>query len=226
MRESYVEYILGECKSDRISHYCTAYATADDFIAAAKSGFCGKRYILGQGNIIYALRNYLDERRGTDFSEDAKKLYNRCVSRTDDMFSLNRERKNVNYDELFELLVDVNWLVASIWTAQKKQRVNILLERNIDAIHTRLRNALENDFRQQAYWYEEQCGYIEESGKLRNQLFQGMCSNPEVQQYIPMSADERDKVLRQAKDCSVYALALYYALTATLVKSEEIRRMR
>ena len=226
MRESYVEYILGECKSDRISHYCTAYATSDDLIQAAKSEFCGKRYILGQGNIIYALQNYLDEQRETVFSQDAKKLYNRCVSRTDDMFSLNRDRKNVNYDELFELLVDVNWLVASIWTVQKKQRVNVPLESNIDVIYTRLRNALENDFRQQAYWHEEQCGYIEEAGKLKNQVFPGLCFSPEVQQYIPMSADERDKVLRQAKDNSVYALALYYALTATLVKSEEIRRMR
>ncbi len=226
MRESYIEYILGDCKGNRISHYCTAYATTDDFIAAAKAGVCGRRYILGQGTIIYAMQNYLDEQRGTVFSEDAKKIYDRCVNRTDCMYRQNRTQTDINYDEMFELLVDVNWLVASIWAAGRKQGVDVPLERNMAVVHTRLPNVLENDFRKQAYWYEEQRGYIEEAGKLKNQLLPGLCFSPEVQQYITMSTDERDKILRQAKDRSVYALALYYALTATLVKSEEIRRMQ
>ncbi len=225
MRESYVEYILADCKCDRISCVCAAYDSTDDLIMAAKSGI-RKIYILGQGNIVYALRNYLRKQKKIVFSVDARKLYNRCLSKTDYMYHQNENRTDIDYDELFELLVDINWLVASICTAERKQSLDVPLERNMAVIYTWLRDALENDFRQQAYWYEEQCGYIETAGKLKNQLFPGLCFVSDVQQYIQMSADERKEKLEQARNSSVYALALYYALTATLVKSEEIRGMR
>lgn len=225
MRESYVEYILADCKGDRISCVCKAYVSTNALITAAKSGI-RRSYILGQGNIVNALRNYLREHAGSDFSVDAQKLYNRCSIKTDNMYRRNENRTDIDYDELFELLVDINWLVASIWTAEIKQSSDVPLERNMAVIHTLLRDSLENDFRQRAYWYEEQCSCIEESGKLRNQFLPGMCSNPEVQHYIQMSTYEREAVLRQTRNHSVQALALYYALTATLIKSEEIRRMR
>lgn len=226
MKENYVEYILADCKGDRISRTCITHAITDAFIMAAKAKFCGQRYIiLDQGNIIYALRDYLNEQRESAFSEDAKKLYDRCTSKVDDMFSQKWNRINVSYDELFELLVDINWLVSSIWTAEKKQRVDIPLEKNMEVVHTRLRDALENNFRQQAYRYEEQCGYIEESAKVKNQFFSGLCFDPEVQKYIPLSTYEREELLRQLRDLSVQKMTLYYALTATLIKSEKIRRV-
>lgn len=224
MRESYVEYILADCKGDRISCVCKAYVSINALITAAKSGI-RRSYILGQGNIVNALRTYLREHAGSDFSVDAQKLYNRCSIKTDNMYRRNENRTDIDYDELFELLVEINWIVASIWTAEIKQSSYIPLERNMAVIHTRLRDSLENDFRQRAYWYEEQCSCIEVSGKLRNQFLPGMCSNPEVQHYIQMSTYEREAVLRQTRNHSVQVLALYYALTATLIKSEEIRRM-
>lgn len=225
MRESYVEYILADCKGDRISSVCAAYDSTDDLIMAAKLGI-RKSYILGQGNIVYALRNYLRKQAKIAFSVDARKLYNRCSIRTDYMYHQNENQTDIDYDELFELLVDINWIVGSIWAAERKYSSDVLLERNMAVIHTRLRDALENNFRQRAYWYEEQCSYIEESGKLKNQFLPGLCSNPEIQHYIPMSAYEREDAIRQTINHSVQALALYYALTATLIKSEEIRRMR
>lgn len=225
MRESYVEYILADCKCDRISCVCAAYDSTDDLIMAAKSGI-RKSYILGQGNIVYALRNYLRKQKKIVFSVDARKLYNRCLSKTDYMYHQNENRTDIDYDELFELLVDINWLVASICTAERKQSLDVPLERNMAVIYTWLRDALENDFRQQAYWYEEQCCYIEESGKLKNQFFPGLCSSQEIQHYIPMNVYEREDAIKQARNNSVQTMALYYALTATLIKSEKIRRMR
>lgn len=225
MRESYVEYILADCKCDRISCVCAAYDSTDDLIMAAKSGI-RKSYILGQGNIVYALRNYLRKQKKIVFSVDARKLYNRCLSKTDYMYHQNENRTDIDYDELFELLVDINWLVASICTAEGKQSLDVPLERNMAVIYTWLRDALENDFRQQAYWYEEQCCYIEESGKLKNQFFPGLCYSQEIQHYIPMNVYEREDAIKQARNNSVQTMALYYALTATLIKSEKIRRMR
>lgn len=225
MRESYVEYILADCKYDRIACACTAYVSTNDFIMAAKSGI-RKSYILGQGNIVNALRNYLREQAGSTFSVDAQKLYSRCSIKTDYLYRQNENRTDIDYDELFELLVDINWLVASVWIAERKQSTDVQLERNMAVIHTRLRDSLENDFRRRAYWYEEQCSCIEEAGKLRNQFLPGICSNPEVRNYIPMSTYEREETLRQTKNNSIQTLALYYALTATLIKSEKIRRIR
>ena len=116
MRESYVEYILADCKGDRISCVCKAYVSINALITAAKSGI-RRSYILGQGNIVNALRTYLREHAGSDFSVDAQKLYNRCSIKTDNMYRRNVNRTDIDYDDLFELLVEINWIVASICPA-------------------------------------------------------------------------------------------------------------
>lgn len=230
MTESYVEYILSKCGDSEVAFVCKRFKTKDALLKAAMRGINGETRILGQWNIIshsFDLVNdsYIDVR---SLNHDAEKLHRRIYDNFKAMKNEVRNGYNIDKERLFNALVDLNWLIASYYKYDNEHQKQIPLLENSLQIRNELKIALEDLFYDNALYDIERSQQYESAIKVRYQIFNGLHPDAEVRElyskgYTGYDFKERKK---QALDHGVKNMALYFALTATSARAEQIRRMR
>lgn len=231
MKESYVEYIISQCSDLVVASVCSRFKTKEELLKAALKGINGRTYILGQWNILshsfdIVDKSYIDVHR---LSYDAKKLHRRIHNNFQIMKNEAKNHCYIDKERLFDALVDLNWLIASYYKYDENEhQEQIPLLDNSLQIRDELKNALDDLFYDDALYFIERSQQYESATKIGYQIFNGLHPDAEVRElysqgYTGNDFKERKK---QALDCGVKNMALYFALTATLARTEQIRRMR
>ena len=231
MTESYVEYILSKCSDSAVAFVCNRFKTKEALLKAAMRGINGETRILGQWNIIshsFDLVNdsYIDVRR---LNHDAEKLHRKIYDNFKSMKNEAQNRCDIDKERLFNALVDLNWLIASYYKCDDNEHHGQipLLESSLK-IRYALKKALDDLFYDQALYDLERSEQYESATKIGYQILSGLHPDAEVRELYSQGytgSDFRERK-KQAFDCGVKNLALYFALTATAARTEQIRRMR
>ena len=158
MPESYLEYALDICSDFIISKFCLLYKTKIELLNAARKGFNGEKYILGQGLLILGLRDLFSDDGYFIYNKlnnDSKKLYLRCKKSIDNMLEINFRQVDISKEEMFGVLVDVNWLLVSNYIHLKeKQTGKVALREDIASIRIETKNALMEVLYDSALYYK------------------------------------------------------------------------
>ena len=123
----------------------------------------------------------------------------------------------------------LNWLIASYYRYDDNvHQGQIPLLVNTFQIRKELKTALEDLFYNKAVNDLERSEQYESATKLGYQIFSGTHPDAEVRELYSQGytgSDFRERK-KQAFDCGVKNLALYFALTVTAARTEQIRRMQ
>lgn len=228
MKESYVEYIISQCSDLVVASVCKRFKTKDELLKAALKGINGRTYILGQWNILSHSFDVVDNIDIHRLSYDAKKLHHKTQNNFQIMKSEAQNHHYIDKERLFDALVDLNWLLVSYYKYDNEHQKQIPLLENSLQIRNELKIALEDLFYDNALYDIERSQQYESAIKVRYQIFNGLHPDAEVRElyskgYTGYDFKERKK---QALDHGVKNMALYFALTATSARAEQIRRMR
>lgn len=231
MVKSYVEYILLDCDDSSVSRVSTRFKTKDEFLSSAMKGFNGKSNILGQGYLINSAvglageNGYLSSR---NLGRDAEKVHLRCTNHLGKMYRENRACTDVDREQMFNVLTDVNWLLSSKYFHDHKNRNGLvtLLESPI-MIRIWAKNALEDVLYRTALEAGERSKQYETAQLFRYQISPLFHRDPEVRAMLSQGYAPSDfkELQLKAHDESIEFMALFYGLTATAARAENIRRM-
>lgn len=230
--ESYVEYTLSRCSDTVLLSVCDLFRTKADLISAAQKGFNGTEYILGQGLLVLAAKDFISENGyivSDELGKDANKVLSRFYRNLMDMNAKNRQYFDIDREEMFNVLTDLNWLLSSKYYYVQKQRsgkIDLLISHSM--IRIWLKKALNEVLYEAAIYDEERCKQYESAQLTRYQIFSGCYPDQQVRELYAQGYTGSDfKELRaQAHECSIRRMALFYGLTATAERAEEIRIMR
>ena len=231
MKETYVEYILANCRESSVSWVCSRYKTKEELLNAAHKGFAGENRILGLWNILSHSLDIIDDGyiKVRSLSPDAKKLHLRVFNNLSTMKNDTRNRSNVDKERLFNTLVDLNWLISSYYHFDNDEHYGqILLFESPSEMKQELPNALDDLFYNQALYDIERSKQYESATKIGYQIFNGLHPDDEVREYFSRGYTYSDfeRLKEQAHECGVKNMSLYFALTATAARAEQIRRLR
>ncbi len=232
MIESYFEYILSMCGDTTLSSVCNIYKTKADSISAAKKGFNGKNYILGQGLLIFAAEDFIAENgyiADSELGKDAKKVLSRFCRNLKKMKKDNQQRIEVDKEFMFNSLTDLNWLLSSKYYYVKNNlsgKIELLTLPTL--IRIWLKKALEDVIYEKALYYQERCEQYSSAQLFRYQLLSGAHPDSEVKKLYAQgyTSSDFESLESQTRECSIKCMALFFGLTATAARVEEIRRMR
>ena len=147
---------------------------------------------------------------------DAKKLLARCQRKINE---------NCTYEELFTVLSDFLWVMAS-HKALENNRTGLiddgLAERSlVTAWITEWKQETEN------VQYDLDCMNEAYNLPLSKQIFSGLISNPDVAKYVNRDYIAYEDFKQRINDCRRYIMKrqqLYYAFMATVIYREDLRR--
>lgn len=232
MTKSYVEYVLSKCNDAAVSNVCRLYKTKVDLISSAQKGFNGTDYILGQGLLIYAAEDFIAENGyivDSELGQDARKVFSRFCRNLKEMKIENRQRIDIDREFMFNSLTDLNWLLSSKYYYTQKNLVGkIELLKSSTMIRIWVKKVLEDVIYETALYDEECCKQYESAQLIRYQIFSGVHPDSQVRDLYAKGCTGSDfkNLEAQARECSIRRMALFYGLTATAARAEEIRRMR
>ena len=232
MTKSYVEYILSKCNDASVSSVCGLHKTKADFISSAQKGFNGTDYILGQGLLIYAAEDFVAENGyivDSELGHDARKILSRFCRNLEEMKTENLQRIDIDREFMFNSMTDLNWLLSSKYYYTQKNLVGkIELLKSSTMIRIWVKKALEDVIYETALYDEERCKQYESAQLIRYQIFSGVHPDSQVRDLYAQGCTGSDfkNLEAQARECSIRRMALFYGLTATAARAEEIRRMR
>ena len=231
MIQSYFEYTLEHCSENIISAVCSLYATKSELLEAAGKGFNGNNNILGQGLLIFAAEDLIAENGYIVFSElssDAKKLYVRCERKLKEMKQENRNYIDIDREKLFDVLVEINWLFSSKYThVQRGESGLISLLTSPSVLRIGLRKGLKEVLYETALYQKDRSEQYETAQMTRYEFLPRLHPDPQVRDLFAQGytySNFKD-LQEQARECSINRMALFYGLTATAAKAEQIRRM-
>lgn len=231
MVKSYLEYTLERCSESVIPTVCSLYTTKTELIKDATKGFNGKNSVLGQGWLISAAIELIS-REGyifpSELSKDANKVYARCKRNLEGMEQENRQYVNIDYEKTFNTLVDLNWLFSSKYTHMLSGNNGyISLLTSPSSINNGLRIGLKNVIYDVALYAKDRSEQYETAQSMRYALFPGTHPDSQVRSFFAQGYSHGDfKHLQdQARISSIMKMALFFALTATAAKAEQIRQI-
>lgn len=204
MADTYFDYVLSQCRTQAISSICEVASTCNALAKMADSGFYRCRNIKADWRLFETVKDCLNNTEIIDpdaLGHDALEVYNKCrfVAFSDE---------SINYDRCFDMLVDLNWLQASIRNAKiESLRYTELLSDPI-----RIRSSLKEylfDVYNNAVQDSEACDYIEKEINAKGKLF------------------KRSELMKKWQDRMINShkgMALFFGLTATAALAESIRR--
>ena len=208
MANTYFDYVLSQCRAQRISDICEVVSTRRALMEKANSGFNGCNNITADWRLFETVKVCLDNHGIIDpntLGRDALEIYNRCraVAFSDG---------SINYKRFFDMLVDYNWLQASIQNAKNEP------SRCIDLLSDpiRMRSSLKEYLLcvyNGAVQDNNECVYIDEAIQAKGKLFTGLFP---FQHEESMQQDKRENSHKE--------MALFFGLTATAALAENIRR--
>lgn len=222
MANTYFDYVLSQCRTQGISAICEVVSTRKALTDMANSGFNGCKNITADWRLTETVEDCLYNHRKIDpnaLSRDALEIYNRCraISFSD----------GINYDRLFDMLVDFNWLQASIQNAKKEPPRSIELLSDPIRIRCSLKEYL-LDVYTGAVQDSNDCVYIDEAIQAKGKFFTGLFpfKHEESRYYASpdfITSDLRS-IQQDRRENSHKGMALFFGLTATAALAENIRR--
>ena len=223
MANTYFDYILSQCRTQGISAICEVVSTRKALTDKANSGFNGCINITADWRLFDTVKICLDNHGIIDpniLSRDALEVYNRCRT-------IAFSDSSINYDHFFDMLVDFNWLQASIQNAKNEP------SRFIDLLSDpiRIRCALKEyllDVYNGAVQDSNECVYIDEAIQAKGKFFTGLFPFQYEESRYYASPDFMTSDLRSMqqnrRENSHKGMALFFGLTATAALAENIRR--
>lgn len=232
MKESYVEYILSECTDSAVSRVCELYKTRNDLINTAKEGFNGRKDILEQRLLLSGAKDIISDNGyifSRDYDEDGIIIFSRFKRKLKRICIANVRRKDIDREDLFNALTDLNWLLSSKYShVQRELHGKIALLSSYSMIRSCTKKALKEIIYKEALYTKERYEQYESAQLIRYHLFPGRHPDDEVRRLISenYTIDEFKELSSQAYVQNIRNMALYYGLTATAARVEEIWRMR
>lgn len=230
MNESYVEYLMKHCSDRSLSRVCEIYKTRDDLISDAKREFNGTNYILGQKTLIQAACSFISENGylvSAEFGKDAMKVFRRFQSSIMELKEEEQHGVDIDGERMFNSMTDLNWLLSSkYYHIQNNLQGKIELIPAYPMMRIWLRKALNEELYKVALYDRERCYQYSTAQLVRYQFFSGCHPDAQVRNLYAQGYTGSDfKILEsQAREHSIAYMALYYGMTVTAARVEEIRR--
>ena len=233
MINSYFEYALINCRTHVITSVCERYQLKEKLIESVNKEWGEYKGITYDRNMLLSIQSLFEPEGVLDegcYSGDSLILFDRCVSVYSSIRESLRKDKLVDYDSLFNSLVDICWLVASVYNSNMKNDKYVILLSNQKDIRDSAKSFLESVYVKAIQNHNEMV-YITEAinAKKEHPLFTGLYDNQfeESEYYIQSNMTQKELLHiknMHKSDCRTN-LSMYYCLTATAVLAENIRRL-
>lgn len=223
MGETYFEYALSKNKKHTIKNVCKRYQLPIQLKRSMGEDWKNYENITNDSDLIYAISDSLRSWniiKQCDFAGDSLDLYNRCLNSFGEIKRNWYSRKQLDYDRLFDVLVDICWLFASIRHSERENERYVKLLSNIDQICDSIKEYLEDQY-EMAIQYHNESVFIGEgiAAKREHMIFPGLYEYQYEQsrKYIH-SSDTVDGLIGLKEDNQYLCqkcLTVYYELTIT-----------
>ncbi len=223
MTNTYFDYVLSQCRAQGISSICEVVSTRKKLKEKANSEFNGCNNITADWRLLKSVKICLNNRGIIDpktLGQDALEVYNKCR----DVIS---SEESIDYDRFFDMLVDFNWLQASIQYAKNEPSRYIDLLSDPSRIRCFLKDYLLGVYNG-AVEDSNECVYIDEAIRAKGKLFTGLYpfQYEESKYYASPEflTSDLSSIQHERRENSHKGMALFYGLTATAALAENIRR--
>jgi len=223
MADTYFDYTLSKCRRQGISNVCEKFSTCNELIDIANSEYIRCKNITADWRLYEALEKCFNNPEIINpqlLGKDALIIYRRC---SDSIFSENR----LNYDRLFDALVEVNWLLASIYNSENIKLSHVVLLSNPAIINKALKGYLHNVFKD-SIQYSLECEYIKEAKQAKKKILTGLYpfqyEESKYYVYNNFTMEELDQIWGHSKMDSLKKRSLYLGLTATAALADNIQK--
>lgn len=232
MAKSYFDYALSQYKTQAINKICKRFQTKSGLKKSAIEVWKEYPSITDDSELMHDISLFLSRdvvNGASDVMDDSLELYNRCETTFEQMNHSWKTSGYINYDALFDCLVDLCWLLASVSFSNRNHNRDIKLLDNRDQIRDSLCLVLESIYVDAIRNHNESV-YISEGIRAKNEhpFMPTLYKNqyPESEAYI-RSDYTRSELLDAKREheyqCN-YFLTIYYALTATAAFSDDVWR--
>lgn len=223
MAGTYFDYIILQCRTQGVGSVCAVVSTRKALMGKANSGFNGCNNITADWRLFETVKVCLDNHGIIDpnpLSRDALEVYNRCRA-------VVFADSSINYDRFFDLLVDFNWLQASIQNAKNESSRYVDLLSNPIKIRSSLKEYLLGVYND-AIRDSNECVYIGEAIQAKGKIFTGLYpfQYEESRYYasLDFTTSDLESMQQDKKENSHKGMALFFGLTATAALAENIRK--
>ena len=223
MADTYFNYVLSQCRIQRINSVCDVVSTRKALEEMANSAYNGCNNITADWRLLETVKICLDNYEIIDpnsLDRDSLDIYNRCRT-------IAFSDGSINYDCLFDMLVEFNWLQASINNAKKEQTKCVELLSDPIMIQYSLKEYLLGVYTVAVQDWNEYV-FISEAIQARRKLFTGIFpfKYEESKYYISpdFSFSELESLQHKRRESSHKRIALFFGLTATAARAEDIIR--
>ncbi len=232
MTNTYFEYALSSCKSQVIKRFCERYSTKNKLIESVDKEWGEYRWIINDRSVLQAIQTLFGQRGILDESfylSDSLVLYERCVSTYSEIMSSWRKDNAIEYERLFDSLIDICWLIASTFCSDTRKERYVILLSDQNILQDSIKSFLESVYVTAIRDHNEGV-YISEgiNAKKEHLFFPWLYDNQYDQSIYYIRSDMTSRDLQYRKDEYVMdcrtSLSIYYSLTATIVLADNIRR--
>ena len=146
MADSYFDYVLSKCGLQRIRRVCKRYTTRAQLQKSVTETWNDHPSIIKDADLLYALSDLFQDRemfRVCDVVGDSLIIYNRCKDSLNDIRTNWLNKQGLDYDALFNVLVDLCWLLASNAFSERNGSRIVTLLSNHDQINESLYSFLD-----------------------------------------------------------------------------------
>ena len=223
MGESYFNYILSKCRKRPIGKVCQRYQLPLHLERSVKADWIKYNGVTDDSELMRAISHLIRKEnlvRGCDFAGDSWALYNRCY---DSFFDIDQKWKNkhgLNYDDLFDVIVDLCWLLASIQHSEYEGKRYVKLLSNLNQIRDSIKDYLEEHYKMALTSnYDSECMGEAIAAKTEHPFFTFRYDYKyqDSEQYIERGYTKRElEDLKDEAECYCKrCLTIYYELTIT-----------
>ena len=223
MASTYFDYVLSQCRTSGIGSVCDVVSTRRALIEMAYSEFSGCHNITSDSRLCETVKVCLDNHGIIDpntLGRDVLEVYSRCRT-----MAFSEER--IDYERWFDLLVDFNWIQASIQNTRNGSSGYVELLSDPVRIRRSLKKYLFGVY-EGAVQDSKECVYIDEAIQAKRKFFSGLFpfKYEESRYYASMDLLPSDlRTLQQdRRENSHKGMALFFGLTATAALADNIRR--
>ena len=232
MADSYFEYTLSKCKSSVIKTICARYQLKQQLQKSVNDEWSYYDGITNDSELLYEVAELFRQGellRYCDVKGDSSIVYDRCISSIRNIRIARHNGYSLDYDNLFDALADVCWVVASVYASERGRKGNVILLCNQKQINESLREYLESLYDSALHEHYESF-YIGEGIQAKNDhpilRHRYEYKYEESLRYIHSNLtiqELKDRKQQQKGFCSRH-LTLYYGLTATAALADNIRK--
>ena len=232
MVDTYFDYVLSKCRSQVIKKICERYQLRAHLQKSITETWSDYPSIITDGELLHTFRELFRNREMfqiCDVAGDALTIYDRCNEALERIRTGWRNRAGLNYDSLFNTLVDLCWLLASNEYSERSNYRSIELLSNPKQINTSIRSYLESIYIAAIKEHNESV-YIGEGINAKNEhpFIPVLYDNRYQESMCYIRSDSKLSELQDIKNqyeywCN-YHLTLYYNLTATAALADNIMR--